>query len=376
MKVKILLFSLLVCIGWPSKSQEVRERPQVHIGGALRFNYNYSGWNEGHRDRGGDFGYDVFMLHPTAYYKGFMLDADVRFYSTAFGGFMLKYGWIGFRFSAHSHLEVGLTKVPFGIQPASANNFFFQISYYVGLEDDSDMGIKYVYHNDRWEYAAAFFKNADELLFGAKNETSDDRYGYDVAGRNKEINQWNAQVIYKFGTNIKQKAGVSGLFGQLYNLDTRHNGTHFAFAAHYVADWKKWNLKFQITTYAKHPRNAPGENRDLITMTAYGAPYLVAAKANIYTLSFSHHIPIKSRWLQGILLYHDAGVIQKWNKDYKNSSQNVSGMMMTLGPVLAYVDYAMGKHQAWLGPDWDAFGPGWGSNSWHARFNINIGYNF
>ena len=42
----------------------------------------------------------------------------------------------------------------------------------------------------------------------------------------------------------------------------------------------------------------------------------------------------------------------------------------------SYIDYAMGKHQAWLGPDWDAFGPGWGSNSWHARFNINIGYYF
>ena len=44
--------------------------------------------------------------------------------------------------------------------------------------------------------------------------------------------------------------------------------------------------------------------------------------------------------------------------------------------VQTYIDYAMGKHQAWIGPDRDAFGPGIGSNSWHARFNINIGYYF
>ncbi len=353
-----------------------KERPEFHLGGALRFNYNLSDWNPGHRDRGGDFGYDVFLLHPTASYKGFMLDADFRFYSTAFGGFMLKYGWIGYRFSPKNHLEVGLTKVPFGIQPSSANNFFFQISYYVGLEDDSDMGIKFVHEDDRWEYALAFFKNADELLFGAKNETSDDRYGYDVAGRNKEINQLNGQIIYKYGENFRQKVGISGEFGQLYNLDTRHNGTHFAFAAHYVLDWKRWNLKAQISTYAMYPKNPPGEDREVVSMTAYGAPYLVAAKANIYTLSFSHTFHLRSRWLNSIQMYHDVGIIQKWNKKFNNSSQNVTGLLLTMGPVYSYIDYAMGLHQAWLGPDWDAFGPGTGSNSWHARFNINIGYYF
>lgn len=379
MKFKILLLSLFLLTLGKAQSQEpemTKQLPKLHLGGALRFNYNYSDWNKSHRGQGGEFGYDVFMLRPSASYKGFLLEADARFYSTAFGGFMLKYGWIGYQFSKHDRLEIGLTKVPFGIQPGSGNNFFFQISYYVGLEDDSDMGIKYVHIDDKWEYAAAFFKNADELLFGAKDETSDDRYGYDVAGRNKESNQLNVQVIYKFGTTFKSQAGVSGMFGQLYNLDTRHNGTHFAFAGHYVVDWKNWNLKVQFVTYAKHPKNAKGENRDLISMTAYGAPYLVAAKANIYSLSFSHNFPIKSRWLQSILMYHDTGILQKWNKNYKNSSQNVTGMMLTMGPVMTYVDYAMGKHQAWLGPDWNAFGTGWGSSGWHARFNINIGYYF
>lgn len=376
MKRIILSVILLLLITGIVPGQTPDERPKVNIGGALRFNYNHSDWNPGHRSRWGDFGYDVFMLHPTASYKGFLLDADARFYSTAFGGFMLKYGWIGYRFSSHNHIEVGLTRVPFGIHPSSANNFFFQISYYVGLEDDSDMGIKYIHKGEKWEYALAFFKNADELLFGAKNETSDDRYGYDVAGRNKEINQWNAQVVYKFGSQSPQQVGLSAEFGQLYNLDTRRNGSHFAFAAHYVLDWHRWNLKAQVSTYALYPRNAPGEDRHLVSMTAYGAPYPVAAKANIYTLSFSHHIHIRSKWLQSILMYHDLGILHKWKKEFNNSTQNITGVMLTMGPVITYIDYAMGLHHAWLGPDWDAFGSGTGSNSWHARFNINIGYYF
>ena len=78
MKYQILFLSLFLSIIGQAQSQTSEERPKVHIGGALRFNYNFSDWNSGHRDRGGDFGYDVFMLHPTASYKGFLLDIDAR----------------------------------------------------------------------------------------------------------------------------------------------------------------------------------------------------------------------------------------------------------------------------------------------------------
>ena len=100
-----LCFCLPVFLG--ATELPKKELPKFKLGGALRFNYNFSDWNEGHRDRGGDLGYDVFMLHPQASYKNFLLEADARFYSTAYGGFMLKYGWIGYRFSEKNHLEFG-----------------------------------------------------------------------------------------------------------------------------------------------------------------------------------------------------------------------------------------------------------------------------
>lgn len=153
-----------------------------------------------------------------------------------------------------------------------------------------------------------FQKCHDELLFGANSETSDDRYGYDVAGRNKEINQLNAQLIYKYGNQVEHQVGCSAEFGQLYNIDTRSNGSHFAFALHYMFDWHRLNFKAQVSTYAMYPKNAPGEDRNLVVMTAYGAPYLVAAKANIYTLSISHTFPIGWKWLGNIMMYHDFGL--------------------------------------------------------------------
>lgn len=374
--VFLLFFLLFIGLAKSEEKKTTRELPVFRLGGALRFNYNYSDWKEGSRKRGGDFGYDVLKLDLNASYKRFLMFVDYRFYAKAFGGAMLKTGWIGYQFDAKRQLQVGLTKVPFGIQPSSSHNFFFQISYYVGLEDDSDMGVKYLYEGDRWEYALAFFKNSDEELFGSDNETTADRYGYDVSGRNKEVNQFNGQLFYKWGGGVKQKLGASAQVGMLYNLDTRKNGTHYAFAVHHELYWRGWSLKTEVATYAFSPKDAPGQNRDTIQMAAYGAAYAVASKANIYSISAAYTLPIGKGILKSIQFYNDFGWLQKWNRDFKDSFQNVTGCLIVTGPVCTYVDYALGKHQAWLGPDWNGFGAGKGSNSWHARLNVNVGYYF
>lgn len=353
-----------------------KEWPLFKFNGFLRFSYNYSDWKEGVRKRGGDFGYDLFKLGVTSTYKKLMLDVDFRFYAKAFGGAMLKSGWIGYQFTDKQQLQVGLTRVPFGIQPYGAHNFFFQIAYYVGLEDDSDMGIKYLYTGERWEYALAFFKNAEEELFGSDSETGNDRYSYDVGGRNKEVNQLNGQIFYKWGAAVRQKIGASAEFGMLYNLDTEKNGTHFAFALHHELHWKGLSIQTQIATYAMYPKDKAGEDRNLITMTAFDAPYLVAAKANLYSLSVGYKIPIRAGLLNSLQFYNDFGWMQKWNRHFNDSFQNVTGCLVTAGPIYTYIDYAQGLHQPWFGPDWDAFGAGTGSASWHARFNINMGYYF
>ena len=367
-----ICLTLLVVI---SQAQE-RVLPKFKLGGALRFNYNFCDWKPGHRDRGGDFGFDVLYFKLSGSYRNIILSADYRFYSKDFGGPMLKYGWIGYQFNDKSQMQLGLTGVPFGIQPIASHNFFLQIAYYIGLEDDSDMGIKYLYQGDTWDFTFAFFKNADELLFGSDNETSDDRYGYDVAGRNKEINQINGQAFYKFGESTRQRLGGSAEFGQLYNLDTRKNGTHYAFALHYELTTKRVSLKAQLTTYAMNPKNGEGDDDELISMTAYGAPYLVAAKANVYMLGAGYTIPVNRKFLKKIQVYNDFGWLNKQNNDYKDSFQNVTGCMLDGGPVCIYVDYALGKNHGWLGPDFNGFGTGGESDSWHARFNVNVGYYF
>lgn len=369
-----ILFVLIFCV---LQTVLAGEKPKAHLGGALRFNYNYSDWKEGNKHRGGDFGFDVFRINVNASWKKIRLDAEYRFYARTSGGGMLKYGWVGYQFNDNHVLQLGQNTVPFGAMPFNSNNYFFSINYYLGLEDDADMGLKYCFRKKGWELDAAFYKNADLLDFSEGVETSDSRYAYDIAGRNKEVNQGNLRVAYNWGERWKHQIGASAMYGGIYNLDTEKMGSRYAFAIHYTLNWKRWNLKAQYTTYKFSPENKEDEPRNQITMTAYGAPYEIAAHADTYTASLCYTFPIDKGILDEMRLYNDFSMMHKRKAGFNDSFQNITGCMLGMGPVLVYVDYALGKNQPWLGNDWnEAFTSATLEKGWNARLNVNIGYYF
>ncbi|WP_439490465.1 hypothetical protein [Algoriphagus sp.] len=367
--------TIIACLyACPSVAQD---KPELEIGGALRFNYNLSSWKDGQKKRGGDFGYDLFRINVKSAFKGIFLDAEYRLYSKEFGGGMLKQGWLGYNFSDKNQIQVGLTQVPFGIQQYNSNNWFFSLPYYVGLEDDHDMGIKYVHAGEKIEYQFAFFKNAEELGFGNNAEISPSRYSYDIAGRNKEVNQLNGKFLYKFGKDSSSRVGVSLQYGGLYNLDTEEIGNHSAFSIHY--EWTKglWNMKVQVVKASHNPKNTSGESRDVVLMAAYGAPYEVAADFTIYTLDISRNVPVKWGPVSNLRFYNDFGFMDKKVSGFTDSFMNVTGVLVTAGSVYTYIDYAAGYNHSWLGGNYiNDFAIGNPDAQWEARFNINLGYYF
>lgn len=368
-------------------SLRAQDTPEVKLGGALRYNYNYSSWKEGQKNRGGDFGFDVFRLNAKASYKGLKLNAEYRFYSNSFGGGMLKQGWVGYDFNENNNLQLGLTQVPFGMMTYNSNSWFFSLNYYVGLEDDHDMGIKYTTKSGNWKMALAFFKNAEELQFGSSTDVDARRYAYDLGSievdgktqyRNKEINQVNGQIIYETKDNaINYQAGVSLQYGGLYNIDTQETGSRYAFAAHYKLNVNKFAVKAAATYYKMNPEYPEGQDDRLVAMVAYNAPYMVAAEATTYTLGLSYDIPVDWHPISSIKLYNDFGMMDKAESDFEDVFMNVTGVMLTSGPIYTYIDYAKGKNQPWLGSEWThGLGKGNPESGWEARFNINVGYYF
>lgn len=367
------LFLMVINTVMPLVAQE---KPQFKIGGTLRFNYSYSDWKPESRKHGGEFSYDVLRINLDAAYKKFLLEADYRFYSSESGGGMLKSGWIGYKFNDTHQLQFGLTTVPFGIMPYTGNNYFFNVNFYVGLEDDADMGIKYLFRKDGWGIDLAYFHNAELSNFGKNSEVSPERYAYDIAGRNKEVCQGNIRMAYNFGNIWKQQVGLSALLGSMYNMDTRRNGVRYAFALHYTVNYKHWNFNIQYANYKIYPKCPTKEEESTVVMAAYGSSYSIVSKADIYTTSLSYTIPIGHKFLETICLYNDFSLLHKRIANFNDSYQNVSGCSLKMGKVFTCIDYAVGKNHAWFGDIWDdAFAKG-NANRKGRRFNINIGYYF
>lgn len=375
-----ILCLILICFGASAQEKKLN----TDLGGLLRFNYNASSWKTAQTARGGDFGLDCFGLKAKATYDKLSLNAEYRFYGADFGGDFIRYGYVGYQFNKASDLKLGLVPVPFGNTGFNSNSFFFSMDYYYGLEADNDMGIAYTKTSKHWQLDLAFLKNAEDLTMGNLADETFSRYAYDVSSiadaegkmilRNKEVNQLNGRAIYSAGAH---QFGASLMWGQLLNLDTEEMGSRYAVAAHYNGSFGRFNLKASINHYAYDAKNPDGQSSDVIAMAAYGAPYFVASESTNFTAGLSYTLPLESDLFDSMTFYNDFGMMNKAHEDFSNSLMNVTGIMLAAGPIYTYIDWAMGKNQAWLGGDWNsAFAQGNANADWCHRLNVNVGFYF
>ena len=63
-----------ICFLMSSFCLYAQEKLSVDIGGALRFNYNYSSWKDAQQKRGGNLGFNEFRLNTKVKYKSLDLN--------------------------------------------------------------------------------------------------------------------------------------------------------------------------------------------------------------------------------------------------------------------------------------------------------------
>lgn len=162
-------------------SGQQKEEPPVKFGGALRYNYSNNEYSDDLKNRYGDTGLDIFRINADGDFGKLFLSAEYRFYR-----YMdtIHHGYVGYQLSDHSEIQGGITRVPFGLLPYAAHNFWFGVPYYLGMADDYDSGVKYQYARDGWDWQLAFFKN-EEL----GNAGDLERYSYDPVTSGTAKNQ-------------------------------------------------------------------------------------------------------------------------------------------------------------------------------------------
>jgi len=404
-----LLFIFLLLASSLAFGQDEEKEDGFTFGGAMRYNIISTSYNDTKTNP--EFTWDTWRLNVDGSMAGVDLSFEYRFYPT-FGTHFIHHGFLGYAFSDNVYMELGVTQVPFGITTYASHSWWFQGPYYVGLEDDYDMGINFDINTGKnGILSLAYFRQAEpegpkfggDVTFG---NAGPGRYSYDIVPGNgayvnsngeaisapaslRELGQFNARYAYNVAEGWE--VGASAQIGGIYNSVLDESETSTAFAGHVVGNFGNFNLKAEYVTYNYKAKGDNGQDLDVVQMGAYGYEYFgsieedgtvnytggVASKANMYVVGLAYTIPVEWGPISSIQPYVDYTMIDKTNETFYDTEHLIPGFLISAGGIYTYVDYAMGKNQPWLT---ESFGKGLGSGvenpDWNKRFNINIGYYF
>lgn len=379
------------------------EGPSVHVGGAVRYNIILNNHESDIGPTSGQFTMDTWRVNFVVDYPGGIgLNFEYRFYPT-FGTHFIKQGWLQYDFSDATQIQVGVTQTPFGNIQYNSNSWWFQLPYYVGLEDDHDMGVKVTHHTEsmRWDFAYFYQPEPEGPSFGGESNFGTGgagRYSYDVIPNGDisltERNQFNVRTAYQMDAG---EVGASIQYGQLYNSALDEFKGRYAGALHANISAGSWNFKPQVLYYNMDAVNDMGQEVSTVYMGAYGIPYEVATEAFIATLGIAYSYDVDWGPITNLTFYNDFSYMEKLvgegysfgnetlNDNFEATIHNITGFLISAGNVFTYVDIAQGINQPWLTDYFGVgLGPGHGDFSglghtdanYNIRFNINIGYYF
>ncbi|MCZ4338272.1 hypothetical protein [Shewanella colwelliana] len=345
----------------------------IKVGGAVRVNYGYKDYDEASKDKGGDFSFDMAAIKFDGKQGDWGLAAEYRFTSSTN---YIKYGYGFYDIDPDWQLQFGINKVPFGNRDFISNSWWFGLPYYLGFEDDHDVGIKAVYEKNGWHTDLAFYKNPE---YGPTENKrySTDLYTGTINGteyNNEETNQLNVRQTYTAEHEGGQTTiGGSLQYGQIYNSKTGNNGDRYAVALHLDSSFKGWNLQLQAMQYEYDAADAEDPNKIGVSVVSW--QYEIAAKGQAYNINIAK--TFSTDW-GSVKCYNDFGLMTPDVDDdsYDNSMQNVTGCAISSGPTYTMVDFVMGKNMTFSTANNDHVGLPEMGDDWDKRVNINFGYYF
>lgn len=361
---------------------EIESEQELKIGGALRFNYSYADYDEDQKERQGDLDFDLFRLNVDGRKGDFYYSAEYRWYQYMD---VIHHLYLGYDLDDKQTLQLGLTQVPFGNLKWASHNFFFTSGFYLGLEDDYDMGVNYRYRGERLDLDVAFYKNDEQGGVDGYVGNRTDRYSYDVVGirlegedtgddpsKDTELgesNTLNLRVAYDViqQNDLNVEVGLSGQWGGLEGK-SGSMGTHSAWAVHSVASYQRWELQLQ---YAGYEYELDDYDATAMVVGAYAFYDDIPTEADTYNVNLAYTLPVDWGMVDSLTFYNDYSAVTNKSTQTKDTRFNATGVMASIGSLYVYVDYYIATNQAFL--NGSLVGD---SSEQQKRLNVNLGYYF
>ncbi|MGM0525740.1 MAG: carbohydrate porin [Pseudomonadota bacterium] len=372
---------------------EENENWPIKVHGAVRFQYEYNNYDSDNENRTGDLDFDIFRLNFDGEIGDVILSAEYRWFHYMD---VVKHAWFGYNFTDEWQAQVGVVKVPFGNMPYNSHSYFFNSTFYVGLEDEHDNGVRVLYRGDDWHFDIAYHKSDEQG--GVDGSTSDRtaRYNYDTVGIRLpgqgafdepgvpigESNSYalRAARIFNFSEDENLEVGVSAQGNNFYSgavgdefssaqqFANQNVGNRFAWGVHGNYNNGPWNVQLQ---YADYDYDLKLDNRG-VYMGAYAYYDAIPTEAKIYTGNVAYTKSVDIGPITSLTFYNDHSRITDKAGYEDDTWMNVLGVAVAAGGgFYTYVDYVRAKNQPFIGGNIATDG-----GEVNDRFNINFGYYF
>lgn len=364
----------------------------ITIGGAVRFQYTWSGYDEDNRDRGGDLDFNIFRLDFDGRMDNFILSAQYRWYDYMD---VVHHAWVGYELNEQQMLKLGIQEVAFGNFPNSANSFFYSTAFFVGIQADFDTGLNWTYDDGEYRVDLGYYFNDELGGVDGWVEDRKDRYSFDVLGIRLEgegifdepeaelgeANTVNLRVAKKFTAMdaIVIEPGISFQQGDLSQKgdwdeieglgQTKTSvGQQSSWAVHFNIDWQQLNVQSQYASYEYEIDNMAVEQFVVGSYNFYGS---IPASADAWLLNLSWTESVNWGPIKKVRFFNDYSRLTNKSGKLDDTWMNSTGAIISAGPIYTYVEYFMAKNQPFIGGNL----VGNASDS-EQRLNLNVGYYF
>lgn len=376
----------LVCC--PLSATAVQISDHWSIGGAVRARFDL----DPDRDIG-KAGLDTVMANVAFDDDTWMGAAQYRWYGRSYpfqylplGGLrFVEHAWVGRHLEGDQQIKVGLTKVPFGLQPLFSSTFYETLGNVVGLEDVSQVGVSWQRSRGDWDLQAGVYARPAWPGHGSSNGST---YAIVVTpadpgvahgSRNTERGLLALRATHALhGTEGGVgEVGVSLLHSVLHNLDTGLDGQRNVFAAHYQYQQGPWGMRVLLARQLMDPRNPDGSQT--VTFGGYDGTFNVAGRGTLGSADLSYALPGAwlGGWISAIKPYVNYSRYEKSAPGFLPTQRFIAGTSFNVKKVYVALEMLQGRNDPYLGGSsyTQSLAAG-GTDHWKRQLYMNIGYYF
>ncbi len=295
----------------------------------------------------------------------------------------LKDTWAGYKISNQQRISVGFQSVDFGFGRLWGNSYYETLLNTVGLEDIQNLGMKYQFKDDQYNFILGFYPTDGGNYKGTSKDSSrysgnfveadDLTQGTDINEKNMWITRFSRKFELNATENFSTEIGGSYWYSELQNHRTDQHGNRRTWSIFSTTNYQAWQWLFLFGE--QNIKNGDDLLPNTSTIGAFDYPYQVANKDQYMANEINYTFAKPFHQLENIKPYVSYSRFYKDESGYQDSDRLIAGLYFNYKKVGIQGEYILSRNDPMTGSGADGLAQG-DSNQWNKLFYLSIGYYF